>query len=189
MGMSSFWGNFHHCLHCVTSAEKNSVSVSLEWRHNEHDGVSNRRLDCLHNRLLRHRSKKTSKVRVTGLCEGNPPVTRGIPTQRASNAVNVCIWWRHHVKMRINKDPKRTRLLGSNPEIFRCHVQCIIDMWTAIMAISTLTHHESHNTLCTVLLRETCVLRSGLRSYRNILSHWGRVTHICVGKLYHHWFR
>ena len=33
------------------------------------------RLDCLLNRLSRHRSKKTSKLRATGLCEWNPPVT------------------------------------------------------------------------------------------------------------------
>ena len=47
----------------------------LQRRHNERDSASNyRRLDCLLNRLLRHRSKKTSKLRVTGLCEGNPPV-------------------------------------------------------------------------------------------------------------------
>ena len=31
------------------------------------------------NRLFRHRSKKISKHRVTGLCEGNPPVTGGSP--------------------------------------------------------------------------------------------------------------
>ena len=30
-------------------------------------------------------------------CEGNPPVTGGFPSQRASNAENVSIWWRHHV--------------------------------------------------------------------------------------------
>ena len=29
--------------------------------------------------------KKTLKLRVTGLCEGNPPVTSGIPSQRVSN--------------------------------------------------------------------------------------------------------
>ena len=40
---------------------------TLPWRHNGHDGVSNhRRLDCLLNRLFRRRSKKTSKLRVTG---------------------------------------------------------------------------------------------------------------------------
>ena len=30
---------------------------------------------CLLNRLFRRRSKKTSKLSVTGLCEGNSPVT------------------------------------------------------------------------------------------------------------------
>ena len=45
---------------------------------------------------IRRRSKKTSKLRVTGLCEGNSPVTDGFPAQRASNAENVSIWWRHH---------------------------------------------------------------------------------------------
>ena len=47
---------------------------TLQWRHNECNGVSNRRrLDCLPNRLLRHSSKKPPKLRVTGLCEGNSP--------------------------------------------------------------------------------------------------------------------
>ena len=45
----------------------------------------------------RGRSKKTSKLRVTGLCEGNSPVTGELSAQRASNAENVSIWWRHHV--------------------------------------------------------------------------------------------
>ena len=52
--------------------------------------------DCLLNRLLRCRSKKTSKLHVTGLCAGNSPVTGEIHAQRASNAENVSIWWRHH---------------------------------------------------------------------------------------------
>ena len=44
----------------------------------------------------RHRSKKTSKLCVTGICEGNSPVPGEFPTQRASNTANVSIWWRHH---------------------------------------------------------------------------------------------
>ena len=32
------------------------------------------------------RSKKTSKLHVTGLCEGNSPLTGEFPAQRASNA-------------------------------------------------------------------------------------------------------
>ena len=59
----------------------------LQWRHNERHGISNhRRLECLLNRLFRCRSKKASKPRVTGLCEGNSPVAGEIPAQRASNA-------------------------------------------------------------------------------------------------------
>ena len=47
---------------------------SLLWRHNDHDGISNHQPHgCLLNRLFRRRSKKTSKLRVTGLCVGNSP--------------------------------------------------------------------------------------------------------------------
>ena len=73
--------------------------LTLEWHHNERDGVSNHwRLGCLLNSLFRHRSKKTSKLHITGLCEGNSPVTSEFPAQRASNAENVSIWIRHHAK-------------------------------------------------------------------------------------------
>ena len=69
----------------------------LHWRHNERDCVSNHQHhDRLLNRLFKRRSKKTSKLRVTGLCEGNSPVTGEFPARRASNAENVSIWWRHH---------------------------------------------------------------------------------------------
>ena len=73
------------------------IRPTLQWRHDECDGVSyHQRLDCLLNRLFRCRSKKTSKLRATGLCAGNSPVTGEFHTQRASNAENVSIWWRHH---------------------------------------------------------------------------------------------
>ena len=48
--------------------------LSLHWRHNDHDGVSNHQpRGCLLNRLFGRRSNKTSKLRVTGLCAGNSP--------------------------------------------------------------------------------------------------------------------
>ena len=73
---------------------------SLRWRHNGRDCVSNHQPhDWLLNRLFRHRSKKTSKLRVTGLCAVNSPGTGEFPAQRASYAENVSIWWRHHVKL------------------------------------------------------------------------------------------
>ena len=68
---------------------------SLQWRHNQ-CVWNHRHLDCLLNRLFRHRSEKTSKFRITGLCEGNLPVTGRFPLQRASNAESVSIWWRRH---------------------------------------------------------------------------------------------
>ena len=47
---------------------------ALRWRHNGRDSVSHHQPhDCLLNRLFRHRSKKTSKPHVTGLCAGNSP--------------------------------------------------------------------------------------------------------------------
>ena len=54
----------------------------------------------LHNRLFRSRSKKVPKLRVTGVCAGNSPVTGEFPAQMTSNAENVSIWWCHHVKKR-----------------------------------------------------------------------------------------
>ena len=69
----------------------------LQWRHNGHDSVSNHQPhDCLLNRLFRRRSKKTSKLRVTGLCARNSLGTGEFPAQMASNAENVSISWRHH---------------------------------------------------------------------------------------------
>ena len=71
----------------------------LQWHHNEQDGFSNHCcLDSLLNNQFRHRSRKTSKLCVPGLCEGNSLVTGEFPTQRASNVENVSIWWRHHDK-------------------------------------------------------------------------------------------
>ena len=68
----------------------------LRWRHNGHDGVSNHQPhDCLLNRLFGRRSKKRSKHRVASLCAGNSPGTGEFPTQMASNAETVSIWWRH----------------------------------------------------------------------------------------------
>ena len=72
-------------------------SNALPWRHNGRDGVSNHQPhDCLLKRLFGCKSKKTPKLRATGVCAGNSPVTGEFPAQMASNAENVSIWWRHH---------------------------------------------------------------------------------------------
>ena len=81
---------------------------TLQWRHNGIDGVSNHQPHhCLLSCLFERRSKKTSKLRVTGLCAGNSPGTGEFPAQRARNAENVSIWWRHH-ELTINVDTVKT---------------------------------------------------------------------------------
>ena len=64
-----------------------------------------RRLDCLLSCLFRRRAQKASKLRVTGLCEGNPPMTGGFLSQRTSNAENVSIWWCHHLWRKFEPKP------------------------------------------------------------------------------------
>ena len=54
------------------------------------------------------RSKKTFKLRVTGLCAGNSPGSGEFPAQMASNAENVSIWWRHHENKDIFDAPNHT---------------------------------------------------------------------------------
>ena len=70
---------------------------ALQWHQSGRDGISNHQSHhCLFNCLFRRRSKKTSKLRVTGLCAGNSTVTGEFPAQMASNVENFSIWWRHH---------------------------------------------------------------------------------------------
>ena len=87
---------------------------ALQWCHNEHDGVSNhRRLDSLLKRLFSRRSKKTSKLHITSLCEENSPVT--------VNAEDVPIWWRRHGMKLIwwngPQDIKATKSEESRPTV------------------------------------------------------------------------
>ena len=97
----NYWSNLHFKYRELPVRPLFSLMASqrwaLQWRQNEPDGASNHQPhDCLFHRLFRRRSKKISKLRVTGLCEGKSSVTAEFPARRASNAENVSIWWRHH---------------------------------------------------------------------------------------------
>ena len=127
------------------------INNTLQWHHNESDCLSNHQPnDCLLNRLFRHRWKKTSELHVTGLCAGNSTVTSEFPAQRASNAKNVSIWWRHHElfmsffmktrqiwgiwKLRPAYSPE-TPNLGQNRW---CFVSCDLEIWW--MTLETIGH-------------------------------------------------
>ena len=149
------------------------ILISLRWRHNVRDSVSNHQpRDCLLNRLFRRRSKKTSKLRVTGLCVGNSPGTGEFPTQMDSNAENVSIWWRHHVvlsmisrdwhkpNLRDNKSTNCTLLVGSD---------------------SFVKPKTSHWYPC--LKKRIIILAHGVKSLDlSELTHLPLVPHLCVSE-------
>ena len=110
---------------------KMSSAKMITIRHNGHDGVQNHQPHhCLLNRLFERRSKKTSKLRVTGLCEGISPGTGEFPTQMASNAENVSIWWRDHMVVNLPR-PQCVKFDGAHHHSWKCihslhqtHNQC-----------------------------------------------------------------
>ena len=74
--------------------------ITLQWYHNGRDGVSNHQPhDCLLNRLSRCRSKKTSKLRITGLCAEKSPMTIMFSL--------ICIWINDWVNNREAGDLRR----------------------------------------------------------------------------------
>ena len=68
------------------------------------------------------RSKKTSKLCVTGLCVGNSPVTGEFPTQRASITENVSIWWRHHANSPKHLQLKSIKILFIHNILLSCPI-------------------------------------------------------------------
>ena len=86
--------------HAWFTSKKNT----LHWCHNERDG-------CLLTRLFRRRSNKTSKLRVSGLCEGNVPVTGEFPAQGTVTRI-FSIWWYHHDTPYFNNYPTTHMAMG-----------------------------------------------------------------------------
>ena len=72
-------GKPHYCDVIVSAPESQITGVSIVWW-----------------TIQAQIQKNISKLHVAGFCEGNSPLTCEFPAQRASNAENVSIWWRHH---------------------------------------------------------------------------------------------
>ena len=154
---------------------------SLRWRHNERDGVSNHQPhDCLLNRLFRRRPKKTSKLRVTGLCVGNSPGTGEFSAQMASNAENVSIWWRHHVNLEKNSvkwfenyhmkaNPSKFEAIlfkcRKNEEVFDLDVgdECPLwNCWVFSLMTTLMSFNEHVSTYVWIRTADTCVTQNGV---------------------------
>ena len=72
------------------------ITVTSQWER--------RRLRSLASRMfvqpfVQAQIKENDKPCVTGLFNRNPPVTDGFPSQRATKAENVSIWWCHHAAL------------------------------------------------------------------------------------------
>ena len=113
-------------------------------------------------RLFRRRSKKASKLRVTGLCGlWDSPGTGEFPAQMASNMENVSIWWRHHGHWEL------------------LHARCWNFRIASIYALITLTSHDRRGVSNYKQL--DCLFNSLFRStklkYQSsfLLTHWGSV--------------
>ena len=98
-------GQLHgKCFHLMTSSWRLGKDVSgMAWSTciNYSDFIMNamvfRPLDCLFKRLFRRRSKKTSKLHVTGFFRGIHPWQVYSPHKGPVTRKNVSIKWRHHV--------------------------------------------------------------------------------------------
>ena len=74
--------------------------------------------------------KQTSKLRITGLCEGNSMLTIEFPAQRASNVENVSIRWHHHDCSKLRHIPED---LYDRPILLRATSRYLIQCWPRSM--------------------------------------------------------
>ena len=96
--------------------------ITLHRRHNDHDGVSNHQpYGCLLNRLFGRRSKKTSKLCVTGLCAGNSPGPVNSPHKGPVTRTRQ-IWGIWQLRLESPETPN----LGQNQW---CFVPCDLEIW------------------------------------------------------------
>ena len=148
------------------------TTMSLHWRHNDHDGVSNHQPHgCLLNHLFRRRSKKTPTLRVTGLCVGIHrdrwiPRTKGQLRGKCFHLVTsswCCsypdILWHTWEKFRFSRDasyPDQTSLFYS---FYTC--QSIIkwgrDLSEYVFSLIKLYVFVSFHTKLAVTYKRTCM--------------------------------
>ena len=132
---------------CYKMTSLYRVYCSLQRRHTGGDSVSSHQPhDCLLNRLFRRRSKKTSKLRVTGLCVGNSPSpgTGEFPALMASNEENVSIWWRHHGSSTIPV-AQISQLWGIPKQLDKVRCQTQMNKITFVLGIYQNAQHFHQN--------------------------------------------
>ena len=117
--------------------------LSLHWRHNDHDGVSNHQpFGCFLNRLFRRRSKKTSKLRVTGLCEKNSPGPvnsphKGPVTRKMfpfDDVIMSGVFWNRHSSLPLARMTNGAIQFGNdNIVVYKCYFLCVLTCGNQVM--------------------------------------------------------
>ena len=167
------------CLKCVHFGPVLGAPFgALQWRHNGDDSVPiHQPHDRLLSRLFRRRSKKTSKLRVTGLCAGDSPVTGEFPAQMASNVENVSIWWRHHglwwtASIYISDDSRRIQK-------FSTAVSAAIQSWshTAFRYAlgPTRTQADKETIISELYERLACLVAYGAEEFSELQNSAGHI--------------
>ena len=167
---------------CKTCSQWKLLNISLLWRHNGGECVSNHQPhDCILNRLFRRRSKKTSKLRVTGLCAGNSPGTGEFPAQMDSNAENVSIWWRHQVCSRNRKKQFSAKV----PPIISVY-KCVF--WHITHRIDYITHW-GRDKMAAILQTTFSNAFSWMKMLEfRLIFHWSFFLRVQL-TIFQHWFR
>ena len=137
----------HTAVHRLSVCQHNyhihiMTACALHWRHNDHDGVSNHQPHgCLLNRLFRRRSKKTSNLRVTGICVGNTPGPvnsphKGPVTRKCFHLMTSSWSYTYHnsqCQVHFSSFPQIT-----SAEILSIRLDCVFRRWQAKMGASCL---------------------------------------------------
>ena len=173
----------------------------LQWRHNGRDSVSNHQSHhCL--RLFRRRSKKTSKLRVTGVCVWNSPVTGKFPAHMAINAENVSIWWRHYVAF-MSRTSHIWLAVCYASKSYTTHIHGNVAHMSKLLRESINTEfidvymHQRSEKRYQIWTMKKLQHGGSYSQYTSIKkcqwifdsTHRGRVTHKCVNEMGRHWFR
>ena len=154
---------------------------TLQWRHNGCDGVPNHQPhDCLLNRLFRHRSKKTSKIRVTGLCAGNSTVTQRASYAEKSLSTVYPNKYAHGLVVPCFVVVMQSFIINSHEVFIHIHQGCFAgtgaivrlpqcqwskpDRYGKIRQCITTTKHSKAKTVC-IFLGIYCMLRAGMNNY------------------------
>ena len=89
---------------CLSLNKQWVCTITFMTSHERHCVSDDRQLDCFFSRLFRLRTKQTSKLRyILVLCEVNPPITGGFPSQRTSSKPLTT----HTTPIKKNRDDRR----------------------------------------------------------------------------------